>query len=471
MGKKTSRSRIKPLVVINIVGLTPAMLGDNTPNLNSLIQDGFMAPLKGVFPALTTTAQASMLTGLSPAEHGIVGNGWYFREQAEVRFWLQSNSLVQGEKVWQKIKKLQPEFRCSKLFWWYNMYSGVTKSITPRPHYTADGRKIMGLYSEPADLHQTIENEIGDFPFFNFWGPAADIRSSRWIVDCALAEYKLNHPHLQLVYLPHLDYNLQRLGPDDPQIASDIKMIDHEAGRLIDFARGQDAEIMVVSEYGISKVKQSIPINRKLREAGLLTIRDSLSWELLDTGASRAFAVSDHQIAHVYIRDPGDIKKVKLLFENVPGISQILDTEGQKLLQINHSRSGELVLISEPECWFNYYYWLNDDKAPDFARTVDIHRKPGYDPVELFIDPEIQFPKLKVAVRMLQKRIGQRMLMDLIPLSPELVKGSHGRLADNPYNGPIFITSSSKIIKELNSKNEKLRMQQISFLIQQHFTT
>ena len=284
------------------------------------------------------------------------------------------------------------------------MYADVTYSITPRPHYPADGRKVMGLYSEPAELQQRIERQIGTFPFFNFWGPAADIRSSRWIVDCALAEYKLNHTHLQLVYLPHLDYNLQRLGPNDPQIASDVKLIDHEAGRLIDFARGQGAEIMVVSEYGIRQVKQSISVNRRLREAGLLTVRESLSWELLDPGASRAFAVSDHQIAHVYIRDTADIRKVKTLLENTPGVSQVLDSEGQKSLQIDHSRSGELVLISEPECWFDYYYWLDDDKAPDFARTVDIHRKPGYDPVELFVDPEIRFPKLKVAKRLLQKK-------------------------------------------------------------------
>jgi len=465
-----SKSPIKPLVVINVVGLTPSLLGENTPNLNALSNDGFITPMTGVFPAVTATAQASMLTGLSPAKHGIVGNGWYFRDQAEVRFWLQSNYLVQGEKVWQKLKRNRPDFRCSKLFWWHNMYADVTYSITPRPHYPADGRKVMGLYSEPAELQQRIERQIGTFPFFNFWGPAADIRSSRWIVDCALAEYKLNHPHLQLVYLPHLDYNLQRLGPNDPQIASDVKLIDHEAGRLIDFARGQGAEIMVVSEYGIRQVKQSISVNRRLREAGLLTVRESLSWELLDPGASRAFAVSDHQIAHVYIRDTADIRKVKTLLENTPGVSQVLDSEGQKSLQIDHSRSGELVLISEPECWFDYYYWLDDDKAPDFARTVDIHRKPGYDPVELFVDPEIRFPKLKVAKRLLQKKIGQRMLMDLIPLTSELVKGSHGRLADDPDNGPIFITSNNKIIEQLNSKNEKLRMQQISFLLQQHFT-
>ena len=463
-------SKQKHLVVINIVGLTPSLLGDSTPNLCRLILDGFMAPMKGVFPALTTTVQASMLTGLTPAEHGIIGNGWYFRDQAEVRFWLQSNNLVQGEKVWQKIKQSQPAFRCSKLFWWYNMYADVTNSITPRPHYPADGRKIMGLYSEPARLQQTIENEIGTFPFFNFWGPAADIRSSRWIVDCAIEEFKLNRPNLQLVYLPHLDYNLQRLGPNDPRVNEDIRDIDYEAGRLIDFAQEHGAEIMVVSEYGISEVKQSVSLNRVLRDAGLLRVRESMSWELLDAGASRAFAVADHQIAHVYVKDHTEIGKVKKLLENTNGVEQVLDTAGQERRQINHARSGELIAIAESECWFDYYYWLDDSKAPDFARTVDIHRKPGFDPLELFVDPSIRFPKLKAAFRLAQKTLGIRMLMDLIPLDTSLVRGSHGRLTDDTEEGPIFISSCSNIADVVYADKSSFKIQQVSELIRQHFT-
>ncbi|MFT4924961.1 MAG: putative AlkP superfamily pyrophosphatase or phosphodiesterase [Phenylobacterium sp.] len=454
----------KPLVVIDIVGLTAAMLGEHTPNLNALINDGFMAPMDGVFPAVTTTAQTSMLTGLSPAQHGIVGNGWYFRDQAEVRFWLQSNHLVQGDKVWHKIRQQRPNFSCSKLFWWYNMYADVNHAITPRPHYPADGRKVMGLYSEPAELQQTIENDIGIFPFFNFWGPKADIRSSRWIVDCAISEFKMNRPDLQLVYLPHLDYNLQRLGPDDPKINEDIRAIDHEAGRLIDFARGEGAEIMVVSEYGITAVKHSVSLNRILRENGLLQVRESLSWELLDSGASRAFAVADHQIAHIYIKDPADITKVKKLLEGIPGVEQVLDADAQVGYQINHQRSGELIAIAEPQCWFNYYYWLDEGKAPDFARTVDIHRKPGYDPVELFIDPQIRFPLLKVAKNVAKKKLGMRMLMDMIPLTPELVKGSHGRLSTSPEHGPLLLASDRKMAAD------SYPMQVVFDLIQQHFT-
>lgn len=458
-----SSSQYRPLVVIDIVGLTPALLGENTPNLNALIDDGFMSPMKGVFPAVTTTAQATMLTGLAPAEHGIVGNGWYYRDQAEVRFWQQSDKLIQGEKIWQKIKKINPEFTCSKIFWWYNMYAGVENSITPRPHYPADGRKIMGLYSDPPDLHQHIEKNIGTFPFLNFWGPAANIQSSRWIVDCAIEEFKLNQPDLQLVYLPHLDYNMQRLGPHHEDISRDVQAIDHEAGRLIDFAKSQGAEIMVVSEYGITDVKHSISLNRILREAGLLRVRKSLSWELLDAGASRAFAVVDHQVAHVYVKDPADLNKVKTLLGSTPGVDKVMDVTAQSEIQVNHSRSGDLLVIAEQHCWFDYYYWLDDNKAPDFARTVDIIRKPGYDPVELFIDPELTFSGFKIGSRLLKKKLGFRMLMDVIPLNTDMVKGSHGRQEECADNGPLIIYN-----KKYEGGNA-FRMHDVCSLIQQHF--
>jgi len=457
-------SQKKRLVVINVVGLTPSLLGEHTPHINTVISDGFMKPIGGVFPALTTTSQASMLTGLTPEQHGIVGNGWYFRELAEIHFWMQSNHLVQGKKIWQQIREQQPDFTCSQLFWWYNMYANVDASITPRPHYPADGRKVMDLYSSPTGLHQRIESEIGKFPFFNFWGPASDIRSSRWIVDCAIQEFDLNQSNLQLVYLPHLDYNLQRLGPSDPAINDDVKAIDAEAGRLIKHARENGAEIMIVSEYGISDVQQSVSINCILREAGHLQVRQSLSWELLDAGASDAFAVADHQIAHIYVKDDRLLAEVKQLLEKTNGIEQVLDAQSKKDWHIDHPRSGELIAIAEPGYWFDYYYWLDDNKAPDFARTVDIHNKPGYDPLELFLDPAIPAVKLKIAARLLQKKLGMRMLMDIIPLDTTLVKGSHGRLADSPENGPLLISS----LPALNMEN--VSMTDIALLIKQYFS-
>ncbi|WP_313048675.1 alkaline phosphatase family protein [Pseudomonas soli] len=430
----------QPLLLINVVGLTPALLGSATPHINRLLQKARMASLQPVFPAVTSTVQASILTGLPPAGHGIVGNGWYFRDQAEVRFWLQPNALIQGEKVWQTLKRELPGFRCSQLFWWYNMYADVDAAITPRPHYPADGRKLFGLYSSPANLHARIEEQIGAFPFPAFWGPAAGIASSRWIVDCAMAEFQLDRPDLQLVYLPHLDYCLQRLGPRHPSIVDEVQAIDAEVGRLLGFAKTQGAAVMLVSEYGIEAVSQSVSINRLLRAEGLLQVRQSLTWELLDPGASAAFAVVDHQIAHVYVRQARDIPRVKALLQGQPGIERVLDRTEQQAWQLNHARSGELVAIAAADHWFDYRYWLDDRKAPDFARTVDIHRKPGYDPLELFIDPAIRFPRLKVARRLLQKKLGFRYYMDLIPLDTSMVRGSHGRLPASAQTGPLLIT-------------------------------
>ncbi|WP_260963052.1 alkaline phosphatase family protein [Pseudomonas citri] len=430
----------QPLLLINVVGLTPALLGAATPHINALLKTARMTSLQPVFPAVTSTVQASILTGLPPSEHGIVGNGWYFRDQAEVRFWLQPNALMQGEKAWQTLQRQIPGFRCSQLFWWYNMYADVTAAITPRPHYPADGRKLFGLYSAPATLHEQIEQQIGEFPFASFWGPAAGIASSRWIVDCAIAEFQLDRPDLQLVYLPHLDYCLQRLGPDDPSIADEVRAIDGEVGRLLAFAQAQGAAVMLLSEYGIEAVRQSVSINRVLRSEGLLQVRQSLTWELLDPGACAAFAVVDHQVAHVYVQRPQDIPWVKALLQRQTGIARVLDKAEQRGWQLDHPRSGELVAVAAQGYWFDYYYWFDDRKAPDFARTVDIHRKPGYDPLELFVDPAIRFPKLKVARRLLQKKLGFRYYMDLIPLDTTLIRGSHGRLPESPRTGPLLIT-------------------------------
>ncbi|SDZ02640.1 alkaline phosphatase family protein [Pseudomonas salomonii] len=431
----------QPLLLINVVGLTPSLLGEATPQINALLKTAKLASLQPVFPAVTSTVQASILTGAPPSQHGIVGNGWYVRDQAEVRFWLQPNALIQGEKVWHTLKREMPGFRCSQLFWWYNMYADVDASITPRPHYPADGRKQFGLYSSPPGLHEQIEAQIGEFPFHGFWGPAAGIASSRWIVECAMAEFQISRPHLQLIYLPHLDYSLQRVGPEHPSIAEEVRAIDHEVGRLLAFAEAQGAAVMLLSEYGIEAVAQSVSINRVLRAEGLLQVRQSLSWELLDPGASAAFAVADHQVAHVYVKHVQDIPRVKALLQCQPGIEQVLDKAEQRAWQLDHARSGELVAVAAAGFWFDYYYWLDERKAPDFARTVDIHRKPGYDPVELFIDPAIRLPKLKVARRLLQKKLGFRYYMDLIPLDTGLVRGSHGRLPTSTQTGPLLITN------------------------------
>ena len=453
-----------PLVVINVVGLTPSLLGEHTPHLNSLVNEGFLAAMEGVFPAVTCTAQSTMLTGLKPKEHGIVGNGWYFRELAEVWFWRQANRLVRGQKVWETGRELFPSFSAANVFWWYNMYSSVNHSITPRPIYPADGRKIPALYSDPDELQDVLVEALGEFPFFDFWGPKSGIPSSQWLAEAAKLVFGWQHPDLLLVYLPHLDYNLQRLGPEDPRIHEDVRAIDEVAGSLIDHVRANGADVLVVSEYGIEPVVGHVNINRILRTNGYLEVRETLGWELLDAGASRAFAVADHQVAHVYVKNPRDVEPVARLLRSTPGIDQVLDDDGKRQWDLNHHRAGELVAMAEPGHWFTYYYWLDDKKAPDYARTVDIHRKPGYDPLELFLDPDIKLPAAKVAWRVLQKKLGMRMLMDVIPLKPELVQGTHGRLHDSPDQGPLVIGSRKDLA------TDHLSMTAVKDLMLRHWT-
>jgi predicted AlkP superfamily pyrophosphatase or phosphodiesterase len=432
--------------VINVVGLTPALIGGDTPNLRALAHDGSIGPIHAVLPAVTCTAQATYLTGTLPKDHGIVGNGWYFRDLAQVMFWRQSNLLVGGEKVWETARRRDPAVTCANMFWWYNMYSSADWSVTPRPIYPADGRKIPDIYGFPADLTARLTADIGTFPFFNFWGPTADIRSSDWIAEASMRVDEWMSPSLLLIYLPHLDYNLQRFGPDDDRVRADVRAIDAICGRLIERLRARGRRIIVLSEYGLTKVTRPVHINRALREAGLLAVREELGMDALDTGASEAFAVADHQIAHIYVRNARRISEVKALVERLQGVGDVLEGAGIAAQGLDHERSGELIAIAASDAWFTYYYWLDDSRAPDFARTVDIHRKPGYDPAELFVDPAIPMPKLKIGYTLAKKALGFRYLMEVIPLDASLVRGSHGRNTDRPEDGPVFISSEKSAV-------------------------
>lgn len=439
----------KPLVVIDVVGLTYDLIGPNTPNIKRLADSGFARPLGAVLPAVTCSAQSTLLTGLLPRDHGIVANGWYFRDLSEVWLWRQSNRLVGGEKIYQAGRRRDPTYTTAKLFWWYNMYADVQWSMTPRPSYPADGRKVFDSYSQPPELRDQLQARLGVFPLLKFWGPGADIASSRWIADASLAVMADHQPTLTLVYLPHLDYNLQRLGPGDQRIAEDVRLVDAEAGKLIDAAHARGADVVVLSEYAITAVSQPVHINRVLREHGWLTVRrEPLGWESLDFGASRAFAMADHQVAHVYVSRPEDVAEVKTLLERTPGVERALDRREQTEFGLDHERSGELVAMAAPGAWFTYYFWLDDALAPDYARTVDIHRKPGYDPVELFVDPQLRAPKLRIACRLAQKLLGFRYYMDVIGLDATIVRGSHGRLpavGREASEGPVFVSSSKAI--------------------------
>lgn len=438
-------------LVILVVGLSPALVGEHTPNLLKLSRRGGLRPMKAVTPAVTCTAQSSLVTGLAPSQHGIVANGWYFRDLSEVWLWRQSNKLVNGEKIWDRGKQLDSDFTCAKMFWWYNMYATADWSATPRPMYPADGRKIPDHYTYPAELHDELDAKFGQFPLFKFWGPAADITSSKWIADATCHVMQTRNPTLTLTYLPHLDYNLQRLGPDlnHADIQRDLREVDELCGQLMEVADAQKQHIMVVSEYGITPVTDAIHINRALREAGLLRVRVEKDYEQIDAGASDAFAVSDHQLAHVYINNPDSFEKTRAILSKLDGVEHILDDSGKAQWGLDHERAGDLVAISKGDRWFSYYYWLDDDRAPDYARTVDIHRKPGYDPVELFVDPAIKLPMLAIGSRLARKKLGFRTLLDVISLKDtQLVRGSHGRPTDDPQHGPILISSTDEYLPE-----------------------
>jgi predicted AlkP superfamily pyrophosphatase or phosphodiesterase len=421
------------VAVLNVVGLSPSLLGPSTPRLTTFARKHGMQAFPPAFPAVTCTAQSSMLTGTPPRAHGIAANGWYDRESAEVRFWKQSNHLVRGEKIWDHLRRKHPGFTCAQLFWWYNMYSSADLTMTPRPLYPADGRKVFDIHTQPMDLREKVKADLGPFPFPSFWGPGAGVACSEWIAKAAKWTEERHSPTLSFVYLPHLDYCLQKFGPGAPEIAPELEAIDQVAGELIDFLESRGVKVMVVSEYGISKVTRPIHLNRLFRQQGWLQIKDELGRETLDAGGSEVFAVADHQVAHVYAKH-GPTPKLREFLEAIDGVAEVRES-------IDGDRSGDFVVVAEPDAWFTYYYWEDDAKAPDFARCVDIHRKPGYDPAELFLDPKISNPKWEIGKFLLKKKLGLRGLLEVIPLDANLVKGSHGRDLVEDGERPLILGS------------------------------
>jgi len=438
---------MNPIVLINAVGLTPRLL-EHAPRLKAIAASGWVADMPEVFPAVTCTAQASILTGELPNRHGVVANGWLFRDTNEVRFWQQSNRLIQAEPLYATARRRAKErgvsFKSAKLFWWFNQGAAVDISVTPKPHYAVDGNKAFGITGTPPVLSEELERELGEFPFPQFWGPMAGLKSTAWIARAAAKVVQSEKPTLTLVYLPHLDYDPQRFGPSGTKMAKSVKELDDACAPLLDAAKEIGAKVWVVSEYGHCDVTRPVYPNRVLRTAGLLEVRRGPFGEQLDLYGSRAFAVVDHQLAHVYVRDPEDVSRVRDLLAPVPGVAKVLAGEDRESIHLDHERSGEIILLAEPDAWFAYPFWLDDNLAPDYARAVAIHHKPGFDPCELFFDPKLNFPKLYAARRVLQKKLGFRMTLDVVPLDASIVRGSHGLAARDPRDRPILIGHGPK---------------------------
>jgi predicted AlkP superfamily pyrophosphatase or phosphodiesterase len=397
----------KRVIVLNVVGLTPAHLADNRlTNLRAILSDGAMAKVKPPFPAVTGTVQATFLTGLEPSRHGVVCNGYFDRKRQMVTMWEQTGINISGEMIWDTLKRIDPTAVTAVLFWQFIKFASADIVITPSPVHTTQG-VTQWCFSKPTGWYEGIASEHGPFPLHFFWGPLASIPSTEWIAKSALDTVRTIDPKLTLVYLPNLDYDAQRYGPDSAQANRAMQELDNVIGNLVSelkaMKKWDDTAFVIFSEYAFQPVTRPVYINRILREHGWLKINHIGDKEYLDLYNSKAFALADHQIAHIYA-SPEVIDEIITVLENTDGVDQILGKMGKRNYRIDHPNAGELIAVAAKDAWFTYYWWFDDSDAPLFTKTVDIHRKPGYDPVELFID----------------KGTGT------IPLTPHLIKGSHG---------------------------------------------
>ena len=328
------------------------------PNVSSLFQsNGEYGYMKPVFPSVTCTVQASILTGKYPNEHGIVSNGFFDRENMQTLFWEQSTNLVHSEKIWDTIKNKNSMLKTAMLFWQNSMYSNNDYVITPRPIHLENGQMDMWCYSKPVNYYESMIKESGEFNLMNYWGPFASIKSSEWITKSVRYTIANPRPNLIHAYFPQLDYSAQKFGKSSTQVIDDLEQIDTYVGSIIETVKEagilDDTQFVLLSEYGFNDVVDAIPINRILREKGLLQVRTIKGKEYIDYEYSDAFAMVDHQIAHIYLNDRSNSTstkaKIKGVLEDVSGIDKVCDIEEKKKLYIDHQRSGELIAIAEKD--------------------------------------------------------------------------------------------------------------------------
>jgi predicted AlkP superfamily pyrophosphatase or phosphodiesterase len=416
------------LIIIDVVGLTKNDLNQQKlPNISTIAQSGTSASIIPSFPAVTCSVQATLTTGYNPSEHGIIANGFFDRDTNQVSFWEQYASLVQKPRVWDILKQKNSQLKTALLFWQNSLYANSDVIITPKPIHL-DDQLVMWCYSKPIGFYEETTEKFGEFDLRWYWGPFASIKSSQWIVSAAMHTITKFKPDLMLVYIPHLDYAAQKYGPASNEFKISLKEVDEFVGEILSFLEANhltnEYGIMILSEYGFFTVNHSISPNLILRENKLLSIRKIKGKEYVDYEHSKAFAMVDHQISHVFIKT-GYEQQVQTLFEKNDNISVVLNKSDQKKLEIDNPKSGELILCSKTNGWFNYHWWSDENYAPSFTFNVDIHRKPGFDPLELFLDKE--------------KRT--------ISHDTTLVKGSHGLIPEE-NSLPLFISD----MREINSK-------------------
>ena len=425
---------MKKLIVLDIVGLSKKQYDQIKPqNISKILENGSVSSFQPSFPAVTCSVQASIFSGTYPSEHGIISNGYYDQILKHVSFWEQSSNLVNSPRIWDKLKQNIPDFKSGLLFLQNSLYTNSDVVITPKPIHL-DDKMIMWCYSKPENFYEKITESLGTFDLKSYWGPFSSIKSSNWIINSAKKTLETHKPDLLIVYLPHLDYTSQKFGPDSDEFKESVIELDNLLGDFSLFLNQEfkdEYEIMVLSEYTFNSVNKSISPNLILRQNGLLSTRRIEGKDYIDYELSKAFAMVDHQIAHIYI-NPGHEDEVYEVLKN-KNIGTILDLKLQKELKINHPKSGDLILCADSNSWFNYYWWDNIEHAPDFTFSVDIHRKPGYDPLELFFDFKTKH----------------------ISHDTSLIKGSHGLIPtdDNlPLIGTSFDSNLDKTISVIHIK-------------------
>ena len=411
---------MKKLIVLDIVGLSKKQFEKLKPkNISKILENGSYGSFEPSFPAVTCSVQASIFSGTYPSEHGIISNGYYDDLFKKISFWEQPTNLVKKPRIWDLLKKNEPNFFTALLFLQNSLYANSNVVLTPKPLHL-ENKMVMWCYSKPENFYEKITESLGTFDLKSYWGPFSSLKSSDWIINSAKITIQKHSPDLLVTYLPHLDYTSQKFGPNSDEFKKSVDELDALIGDFLLFLNQEypnTYEIMILSEYNFNEVNNSISPNLLLRQHGLLSTRRIEEKDYIDYEFSKAFAMVDHQIAHLYIK-PGYLDQVKSIFNN-ESVGSILDNNLQKEFKINHPRSGDLILCSNTDSWFNYYWWDDIKHAPDFTFNVDIHRKPGYDPLELFIDFQSK----------------------TISHDTSLIKGSHGLISKDPMNSPLIGTS------------------------------
>jgi hypothetical protein len=419
------------VVLLSVPGLRAADLA-SMPNLAALTGNGDRATLVPSFPCVTWPVQANMLTGKLPSEHGVVANGFYWRDKHDVEMWTAWNDKIQQPQIWDLLHQHDAGLKSAVWFPMLSKGAGADTICMPAPIHNPDGSESLWCYTKPVELYGTLRDTFGHFPLMNFWGPMANIKSTAWIADSAAWAMRQFRPNFFYIYLPHLDYAAQKTGPDSPQAAAALKELDDVLGKLTAAGsaayEGGNLTWLVASEYVITPVDHVTYPNRVLREAGLLTVKDDGGGELIDFAATPAWALVDHQFSHVFVKDreAATIGRVADLFRGKAGIAEALAGSEREKYALSHERAGDVVLVSTANSWQAYYYWLDDARAPKFARTVDIHNKPGYDPVELHFD----------------------FATKSIPLDATLIKGSHGAPAASESQRGVLLSSQKGLFVE-----------------------